>query len=64
MTPFVTYFCLGMADAFAKVRTRAEEASRQNAVDQSPVLRSLTPQQRQALGLFLQMKEVTRSDMF
>lgn len=63
VTPFVTYFCLGMADAFAKVRARAEEASRQNAFDQSPRLRELTPQQRQALGLFLRMKEVTRNDV-
>jgi len=63
VTPFVTYFCLGMADAFAKVRTRAEEASRLDAADQSPVLRELTPQQRQALGLFLRMKEVTRNDV-
>lgn len=63
VTPFVTYFCLGMADAFAKVRTRAEEASRQNAPDQSPILRGLTPQQRQALGLFLRMEQVSRNDV-
>lgn len=63
VTPFVTYFCLGMADAFAKVRARAEEASRQNGLDQTPRLRELTPQQRQALGLFLRMKEVTRNDV-
>jgi Fic family protein len=31
VTPFVSYFCLGMADAFAKVRARAEDASRQNS---------------------------------
>jgi len=63
VTPFVTYFCLGMADAFAKVRTRAEDASRLAAADQSLILRELTPQQRQALGLFLRMKEITRNDM-
>ncbi len=63
VTLFVTYFCLGMADAFAKVRTRAEEASRNNARDQSSVLRELTPQQRQVLGLFLRMKAVTRNDI-
>jgi Fic family protein len=63
VTAFVTYFCLGMADAFAKVRARAEEASRQSASDQSPILRRLTPQQRQALGLFLRMKDVTRNDV-
>lgn len=63
VTPFVSYFCLGMADAFAKVRARAEQASRQQAPDQSPTLRRLSPQQRQALGLFLRMKEVTRHDV-
>ncbi|MCY2939591.1 MAG: Fic family protein [Planctomycetota bacterium] len=63
VTPFIAYFCLGMADAFAKVRMRAEEASQRNDLDQTPVLRELTPQQRQALGLFLRMKEVTRNDM-
>ena len=63
VTPFIAYFCLGMADAFAKVRTRAEETSRLDSLDQTPLLRELTPQQRQALGLFLRMKEVTRNDV-
>lgn len=63
VTPFVAYFCHGMADAFAKVRTRAETTSRQAGLDHSPQLRQLTPQQRQALGLFLRMKEVTRNDV-
>ena len=63
VTPFVTYFCLGMADAFAKVRTRAEQARRRHAPDLSATLRRLSPQQRQALGLFLRMKEVTRNDL-
>ena len=51
VTPFVAYFCLGMADAFAAVRARAEAASRENVLDQSAVLRDLSPQQRQVLGL-------------
>ena len=63
VTPFVEYFCLGMADAFAAVRARAESASRVDDLDQSPVLRDLSPQQRQALGLFLRMKEATRNDI-
>jgi Fic family protein len=63
VTPFVTYFCVGMADAFAKVRSRAEHASRQNATDQSSELRTLTPQQRKALGLFTRQKEVTRGQV-
>ena len=59
VTPFVEYFCVGMADAFGKVRARAEEAAQQQALDQTPMLRSLSPQQRQTLGLFLRMKFVT-----
>ncbi len=63
VTPFVEYFCVGMAEAFGNVRARAVEASRQNALDQTPLLRGLTPQQRQALGLFLRMRAVTSRDV-
>jgi Fic family protein len=63
VTPFVTYFCLGMAEAFATVRSRAELASRHSASEQSAVLRDLGAQQRRALGLFLRMTEVTRNDV-
>jgi hypothetical protein len=44
-----------MADAFANVRAQAEQANRTSALDQTPALRSLTPQQRHALGLFLRI---------
>ena len=63
ITPFIEYFCAGMADAFGKVRLSAEEASRQSALDQAPALRQLTPQQRQSLGLFLRLKVVTSKDV-
>jgi hypothetical protein len=63
VTTFVTYFCLGMAEAFATVRSRAELASRNSAPEQSVVLRDLGAQQRRALGLFLRIKEVTRNDV-
>ena len=63
VTPFVEYFCGGMADAFGKVQPRAEEASRQGALDQTPALRTLSPQQRQALGLFLRIQIVTARDV-
>lgn len=59
ITPFVDYFCVGMADAFGKVRTRAEEESRKNALDQTPALRALSPKQRSVLGLFLRSRVVT-----
>ncbi len=63
VTPFIDYFCVGMADAFGKVRSRAEEANRRTALDQTPALRALSPQQRQALGLFLRMRVVTAKDV-
>ena len=63
VTPFVEYFCVGMADAFAKVRARAEAASRRGEPDQSPVLRTLTPQHRNALGLFRRSRIVTSKDV-
>jgi Fic family protein len=63
ITPFVEYFCVGMAAAFGKVRVRAEEASQESALDQTPTLRTLSPQQRQALGLFLRLQVVTKKDV-
>jgi Fic family protein len=63
VTGFVEYFCVGMADAFAKVRARAEEASRRPALDQSATLRVLTPRQRNALGLFLRSRVVTAKEV-
>ncbi len=63
VTPFVEYFCTGMADAFATVRGRAEAADRQQTLDLSPVLRELTPQQRNALGLFRSIRIVKAADV-
>lgn len=63
ITPFISYFCSGMADAFANVRSRAEEASRRGTSDGAELLRELTPQQRQVLSLFRRMKQVTRNDV-
>ncbi|MBM4078040.1 MAG: Fic family protein [Planctomycetes bacterium] len=63
VTPFVTYFCLGMAEAFANVRIRAVEASQFGTVNHSDKLRELSPQQRSVLSLFLNSKEVTRNDV-
>jgi Fic family protein len=63
VTPFVEYFCVGMADAFARVRARAEDAGRSRAADQAPALRDLSPQQRSALGLFRRSRVVTSKDV-
>ena len=63
VTKFVTYFCLGMADSFAQVAARAEEAGQAGSLDQTPVLRNLSAQQRKALSLFLRTKTVTSKDV-
>ena len=63
ITPFIEYFCFGMADAFANVRMRAEEASRTQPTDQGPLLRRLSPQQRNALDLFRRTRVVTAKDI-
>lgn len=63
VTPFIEYFCVGMADAFGTVRSRAEAASQRQMLDQTPRLRSLTPQQRQALGLFLRIRIIQAKDV-
>lgn len=63
VTPFVTYFCQGMATAFASVRARAEQARREQHIDQGELLRQLNPQQRHVLGLFRRMQHVTSKDV-
>lgn len=63
VTKFLAYFCHGLADSFSKVRSQAERAGRKKAFDQAPQLRSLTPQQRTALSLFVKTKTVTSSDV-
>jgi Fic family protein len=63
VTPFVSYFCAGMADAFAKVRSQVEAKSRSSDQDHTPTLRELNPQRRKALGLFARMKHVTSNDV-
>lgn len=63
VTPFLTYFSVGMADSFAKIRSQAEKAQRQDQPDQSATLRELTPQERKALSLFAQMKTVASGDI-
>jgi Fic family protein len=63
VTPFLAYFCAGMADSFAKIRSRAEEAQRRGETDQSAALRELASQERKALSLFAKMKTVASGDM-
>lgn len=60
VTGFVEYFCVGMADAFTKIRIRAESAG---ISGESALMRELRPTQRQVLGLFVQSKTVTSTQV-
>ena len=60
---FVEYFCVGMADAFAKVRVRAESAGLPLNSDRTAAIRDLRPGQRQVLGLFVRNKIVTTNEV-
>lgn len=51
VTGFLSYFCHGMAQAFAAVRGQAERAAKRGGGDQSERLRRLDPRQRQVLAL-------------
>ncbi len=63
VTPFVTYFCLGMAEAFVNVRVAAANAARQTTGDQSALLRDLEPRQRRLLALFRKQGSATAAEM-
>jgi len=63
VTPFVSYFCAGMADAFTKVRTAATRAEKRTAVEHSALLRDLDPRQRRLLELFRKQGSATSAEM-
>ncbi len=59
ITPWMAYFCEGMATSFRNIKREALQASQRGESDQSPLLCSLDPRQRNALGLFAEFKVVT-----
>ncbi|PWT80596.1 MAG: cell filamentation protein Fic [Acidobacteria bacterium] len=63
VTVFVDYFCIGMADAFTKVRAAATEAGIKSAPDHSSTLRDLTPTQRKLIDLFRRQGSATTAEM-
>ena len=63
LTPFENYFCMGMADAFSKVRGAAENAKHASPTDQSATLRELDPRQRRLLELFRKQGSATAAEM-
>jgi Fic family protein len=63
ITPWVEYFCNGVAESFENVERRAREAARPKSRDQSPALFSLDPRQRRALDLFQSSDHITSRDI-
>jgi Fic family protein len=63
VTPFISYFCFGMSDAFTKVRSAAAQAEKRTAVDHSMLLRDLDPRQRRLLELFRKQGSATSFEM-
>ncbi|MCB0759962.1 MAG: Fic family protein [Flavobacteriales bacterium] len=63
ITQWVEYFCIGLSDAFAKVRHTAsiQIGHETQAVDQTAILRELDLRQKKILSLFRAHKYVTTS---
>ncbi len=57
---WVSYFCHGMADAFASVRIKTEEAAKQGSTsDHSALLRELDQRQKLVLNLFKESRYIS-----
>jgi Fic family protein len=63
ITAWVTYFCEGMADAFATVRLKVTEASKDITTDHSALLRELDQRQKQVVSLFAISKYITTREI-
>ncbi len=63
ITPWLEYFCDGMAESFENVKNRASDAAGSGARDRSAALRRLDPRQRKALELFRQSDAITSRDI-
>ena len=59
ITPWLTFFCDGMAQAFENVKHRAAEAATSGGTENAAVLRKLDARQREILALFLEYEIVT-----
>jgi Fic family protein len=63
ITPFIAYFCRGMADALEAVQRQAERTAQRGGSDNSVTLRLLDAKQRLALTLFRRQAIVTTQDL-
>ncbi len=63
ITPWLNYFCEGMANSFEAIRHNAEEEEKKGADDLSLLLLELDAHQRKALNLFKNGKNITAKDV-
>ena len=63
ITAWIVYFCAGMAEAFANVRSKANEAAKGGKTDHSALLRELDQRQKQVLSLFIKSKYITTREI-
>ena len=63
ITPWVEYFCIGMAESFENVKKQAEGAALSAVPDASHLLRRLDPRQRKAVELFKDSDTITSRDV-
>jgi Fic family protein len=63
ITPWLTYFCKGMAVSFERVQAQARAAATRGESDRAKVLRSLTPRQRKVLQLFTRNEHITATQV-
>ena len=63
ITSWISYFCEGMADAFAKVRITVSEAAKETKTDHSLLLRELDQRQKQVLSLFSKSRFITTKEI-
>jgi Fic family protein len=63
ITPWVEYFCMGVAESFEAVKRQAASEAKKGANDASPLLRKLDARQRKALELFRSSELISSQDI-
>jgi Fic family protein len=63
ITPWINYFCQGMANSFEAVATKAQDVAREGASDKHIQLRALDAMQRRCLELFQVQDEIASRDI-
>jgi Fic family protein len=63
LTPFLTFFCEGMAEAFSAISSAVERTAQSPGEGQAALLRALDPRQRKLLPLFRAQGSASASEM-